>query len=192
MSPLPLPPLTRRTTIGAALAAVAVLGGCEARDGAAGAGATGSTTSSAPTVGTTTPGAGTATADATADAEVDDALVDEVSAQIDARLALVAAVTSRSAWLARPLAPMARTHEAHRDQLPAGPPAPRPDVPRDPAAQWSLLRRQEAALVRALARAAEDARSGALARLFASMSAGTDAHLAALPDQPPARRGGSA
>ena len=192
MSPVPLPSLTRRSTIGAALVAVAVLAGCEAGDGTGDASGADPTTTGTPATGSTATDPGDPGTDATVDVEVDDALVDEVSTQIDARLALVAAVSDRSPWLARPLAPMARTHEAHRRQLPAGAPAPVPEVPRDAAAQWAQLRRQEAALVRALGQAAEDARSGTLARLFASMSAGTAAHLAALPEQAPSRRGGAA
>jgi hypothetical protein len=189
---VPLPSLTRRSTIGAALAAVAVLAGCEAGEDAGAGTRTAPATTGTPATGSTATDPGEPGTDATTDVAVDDALVDEVSTQIDARLALVAAVSDRSPWLARPLVPLARTHEAHRRQLPAGEPTPVPEVPRDPAAQWAQLRRQEAALVRALGQAAGDARSGTLARLFASMSAGTAAHLAALPEQPPTRRGGAA
>jgi hypothetical protein len=83
-------------------------------------------------------------------------------------------------------------HEAHAAQLPEAEVVDPPKLGRNAQSLWANVRSTEARLVTELARAAEDARSGTLARLFASMSAGTAAHLAALPEGPPTRQGGTA
>ena len=182
MSPLPLPSLSRRATIGAALAAVAALAGCDAGDDPSPAAGSGDTRAA---------GGDASTPTATGDIEVDDALVDATAERIAVQLAVLAAVTDGAHQLRRTLAPLVEMHEAHAAQLPEAEAVEQPRLGRNPRSLWGTVRSTEGRLVEELARAAEDARSGTLARLFASMSAGTAAHLAALPAQPPAGKGGA-
>ena len=161
MRPAPSPRATRatrRTTIVGALAGAAALAGCE------------SDRPDADPTGRSTPGAGT---------DPDDALVAAVSAELDDLVAVVTAAAARRPALAPDLAPFSALHRAHRAVLPgqeAEPARPRvTGTPREVAAH--LLRREEQAR-RRLADWSLDARSGALARLLASMSAGVAAHLA--------------
>ena len=159
MRPVPSPRATRRTTIVGALAGTVVLAGCDA--------------------GRPDPGPAGRSAPA-AGADPDEALVAEVSAELDELVALVAVAAARRPLLAPDLAAFSALHQAHRATLPeqdAEPPRPR--VTGSPAEVATQLLRREEQAGRRLADWALDAESGALARLLASMSAGVAVHLAA-------------
>lgn len=155
---------TRRTTVAVALAGGAALAGglsgCdiddEVRPGAS-------------------PGATPAT-------DPDEELLDRARTEVDAALALVAAL-SRHRRMATPLAPLLALHTAHRaalagDETPGETPA-LPGPSGAPGELWTMLLARERTLQRRLAVAAVEASSGTLARLLASMSAGIAAHVAA-------------
>lgn len=116
--------------------------------------------------------------------EPDAALVDRVRTLVGARLAEVVAVRSRVPALRVPLLPLQELHRAHLAAL-AGSPATPPGAAPDPASGGaararSRLRRREADHSRLLREAALESRSGALARLLASMAGGVGAHAGAL------------
>lgn len=166
--PVPVPPAraltTRRTTVAVALAGGAALAGgisgCDIGDPAR-------------------PGASPG---ATPVADPDEELLDRARTEVEAALALVAAL-SRHRRMATPLAPLLALHTAHRAALagegtPTGTPSP-PPLSGSPGELWTLLLARERTLQRRLAGASVDASSGTLARLLASMSAGIAAHVAA-------------
>lgn len=176
MSPRPRPApvatarvlTTRRTTVAVALAGGAALAGglsgCDIGDPAR-------------------PGASPG---ATPAADPDEELLDRARAEVDAALALVAAL-SRHRRMATPLAPLLALHTAHRAALagderasatPGETPAP-PTLSGTPGELWTMLLAREGTLQRRLAAAAVEASSGTLARLLASMTAGIAAHVAA-------------
>lgn len=180
MSPRPLPatlpatlpvpvsltglPATRRTTVAIALAGGAALAGgltgCDIGDPARPDASTWSTPAADP----------------------DEELLDRARAEVDGALALVTAL-SRHRRMAAPLAPLLALHTAHRaalevDGTAAETPAP-PSLSGAPGELWTLLLARERTLQHRLAAAAVEASSGTLARLLASMSAGTAAHVAA-------------
>ena len=162
MSPAPRLRTTRRTTLGGALAGVAVLAGCDL-------------------------GSGDPVSGPRPSAEPDDpdaALVETVADDVVATWQLVESLRRRHDSLRRPLAGLARVHEAHLKALGS---TTRPD--RRPAQGGSarqavvLLRARELRHQRLLANRAVAAQSGRLARLLASMSAAVAQQLAVLPEE---------
>src|SRR5204862_1110078 len=99
----------------------------------------------------------------------DRALVDAVVSQVSGVLALVKSAR-RHRELRTTLAPLVALHTAHLEVLGADP-AGASGRPGSPASAYRQVRTQEQALQQHLAGSAVDASSGALARLFASMSA---------------------
>lgn len=165
MRPRPLPRATRRAAVTGAVAVAAGLAGCDLTD----------------------PGTPGTSPTPTTAADPDAALVDAVRAELDELFVLVSTLSDRSPRLRAPLAGLLAAHTAHRAVLAqdedaededAGPPA--VTVPRgDPAELWAMVVPRERQAGARLADWAVAARSGALARLLASMSAGISAHLAA-------------
>ena len=111
--------------------------------------------------------------------EPDQVLVQSAVARIAESLALVRSARSLPALRDR-LLPLVGMHRAHLDVLGGGEPGPRPDVGGAEAA-YRLIHRRERELQDQLATWSVEASSGALARLFASMSAAVAQHLATLP-----------
>jgi hypothetical protein len=116
----------------------------------------------------------------TAATDPDTYVVDRVTTEI-----IGAAITvewaSRLPRLRRALRPLWRTHLAHLDVLEKQFVGPQPQRPESYAVALREVRAKEQALQGALVAAAVDARSGALARLLASMSASVSQHLEVLP-----------
>lgn len=172
MSPQPVRAVSRRATVtgatagllATALPAGAVLSGCDALD----------------------PSSPAASPSPDAATDPDAALVDRVRVELDELLALVSGLHRRQPALRPSLEGLLAMHTAHRDVLvEPGLPTPSPRAPRGaPDELWSLLVSRERIARKRLAGWAVDARSGTLARLLASMSAGIAAHLARprLPD----------
>jgi hypothetical protein len=161
VSPPPAPRLTRRTTLGGALAGVAVLAGCD--------------------LGSDDPGS-----DRAPSAEPDDpdtGLVETVADDIVATWQLVESLRRRHESLRRPLSGVARLHEAHLEALGSDARSGRRPAPGGNARQaLARLRARELRHQRLLADQAVAAQSGRLARLLASMSAGVAQQLALLPE----------
>lgn len=164
--PVPTPVVTpaaatRRTTLGALLLGLGAVAGCDL----------GSST------GDADPSAG-----ATVDPDV--GLVHDVLAEIAAVAGLVSSVGAAHAPLGDPMAALGRMHDAHAAALDAAPPstasASAPGFA-NAAAALRAVRRREQRLEHQLVDWSVAARSGALARLLASMSAGVAQHLAVLP-----------
>ncbi len=100
-----------------------------------------------------------------------------VLGELAALVALLERTRARHAPLRSALAPALRVHRAQLDALlatgaDAPDPAPRPRVAGTPAAALDALRRREETARRRLTSYAVDARSGALARLVAAVTAG--------------------
>jgi hypothetical protein len=116
----------------------------------------------------------------TAPADPDAVLVGAAAALVAERLALARALADRYPVLAPGLRPFVALLRAHARVLPPPEEEAAPPVvaggAREEAVVFGI---REARAVRRLARWAVAAESGALARLLASMSAGTAAHLAA-------------
>lgn len=169
MRSLPASPTTRRTVVRGLLAGLVVLTGCDA-----GGDGPRSQPSTFPPSGATGDGGDDVGGD-----DADAVLLDRVIAEIDELDALVRAAVSRHRALAPRFAGLRATHEAHRAALAPGEPSAARGRVRGTTRQVAdqVLRREEAGRDR-LAAWALDARSGALARLLASMSAGIAAQLA--------------
>ena len=153
--------LTRRTTLALPTVVVALTAGCDAEN-----------EDSAP------PGSGVPS-----EADLDGALVDEVLADLAAITGLVAAVGDRFPRLVVPMSGLRAMHEAHTEAL-EGTASTDPGsagLPATPAAALGDVRRREQRLRSRLVQSAVAARSGALARLLASMSAAVNQRLATLP-----------
>jgi hypothetical protein len=166
VSPAPVLRTSRRTTLGGALAGVAILAGCD--------------------LGSDEPGSTPAPA-----ADPDDpdtGLVADVVDDLTATLAVVEAVRHRHGSLRRQLGELAKVHRAHLEALGSHE---RPDRSRPRAADadgaLALVRRREQRHQRLLADHAMQAQSGRLARLLASMSAAVAQQLAVLPPDKVAR-----
>jgi hypothetical protein len=160
VSPAPVLRTSRRTTLGGALAGVAMLAGCD--------------------LGSDDPGSAPAP---TADPDdPDTGLVAEVVDDIAATLAIVEAVRHRHGSLRRQLGELAKVHRAHLEALGSNE---RPDRPgprtADAGAALALVRKREQRHQRLLTDRAVEAQSGRLARLLASMSAAVAQQLAVLP-----------
>ena len=160
VSPAPVLRASRRTTLGGALAGVALLAGCD--------------------LGSDDPGsAPTPAADPD---DPDTSLVEEVVDDLVATLAIVEAVRHRHGSLRRQLGELAKVHRAHLEALGSkerpGRPGPRTA---DADEALALVRRREQRQQRLLAEGAVQAQSGRLARLLASMSAAVAQQLAVLP-----------
>lgn len=149
---------TRRTALGGVLAGALVVSGCDL------GGADGE---SDPATSATPAG------------DPDAALVDDVVNEVDELLALVTAAADHRPSLAPALATLAALHQAHREALPdRESTATTPDVRGTGRQVAGQVLRREAQARERLADWAVAARSGSLARLLASMSAGVAAHLA--------------
>jgi hypothetical protein len=117
----------------------------------------------------------------------DEVLVEEVAAAIIGALDLVGLVRRRFPQLQPAMGPLARMHRAHLGVLHVEVETrTATSVPASAPVALARLRGEEQRLQKAMAKAAVRARSGALARLLASMSAAVAQQLAVLPDQPPA------
>jgi hypothetical protein len=122
--------------------------------------------------------------------DADTALAEDAAYDIAGAQVIVDGVRRSFPRLRDRLQPLARMHRAHLAVLEprTASSVPAPDVGGTPAEALERVRTAEQALQRALASAAVEARSGALARLLASMSASVSQHLAVLP--PAARAAG--
>ena len=150
-------PLTRRGLLAGGLGGLALAAsGCDAIDGVLGG------------EEAEQPGAVTPTAPA---ADADGVLVEEVAAAIAAAAALAAATAAAVPSLAPLVRPLERVHAAHAAELGWSGTADAPDV--RPAKGPALRRvlRTEAALQDRLVAAVQDAQSGAVAQVLASMAA---------------------
>lgn len=149
--------LSRRTLLGAGAGGTAVLlSGCDALDSVLGEG------DPAP------PGAVSPTAPAV---DADSALVEEVATAIARAGALATATGTAVPALDRIGDRLARIHTAHAGELGRTSAADLPAVDGGKAAALRRLWRSEDALQSRLVAAAQDAESGALAQVFASMAA---------------------
>ena len=154
---------TRRTTIGALLLGLGVVAGCDLD-----------------------PSSGDAGGSPQATVDPDVALVRDVLDEIAAVAGLVSSVGAAHPPLGDPMAALGRLHDAQAAALDAAPSdgsattSPGPTFA-DPAAALRAVRRREQRLQDRLVDWSVAARSGALARLLASMSAGVAQHLAVLP-----------
>jgi hypothetical protein len=161
VSPPPAPRLTRRTTLGGALAGVALLTGCDI-------GSEDPSSGPAPPVG---PG------------DPDTGLVETVADDIAATWQLVESLRRRHDSLRRPLSGVARIHEANLQALGSDARPGRKPAPGGNARQaLARLKARELRHQRLLADQAVAAQSGRLARLLASMSAAVAQQLAELPE----------
>jgi len=159
-------PLSRRTTLGSALAAPLVLAACDIDP----------------------PSRAEGTSAPTPEPPEDSALVASVvAALVRARGVLDAAVTA-APDLATRLDPVLVAHAAHLDLLVGAvpesevPTAEPPSLPSRVPAVLTAVRRSEQRLLREVRTGCLDARSGDLARVLASVAASTSQHAAALAD----------
>lgn len=164
---MPARPLSRRTTLGSALAAPLVLAACDIDP----------------------PRRASGSSPAPAQPPEDSALVaGVVAALVRAEAVLAAAATSVPSLGAR-LAPLAAAHAAHREVLAgAVPDAEQPTaeavaVPRRILPALRVVRRSEQQLLRVVREGCLGAASGDLARVLASVAASTSQHGAALADE---------
>jgi hypothetical protein len=160
VSPAPALRTSRRTTLGGALAGVALLAGCD--------------------LGSDDPGSGPAP---TADPDdPDTSLVAEVVDDLVATLAVVEAARHQHGSLRRQLGELAKVHRAHLEVLGSNE-RPGRAGPRtaDADGALALVRRREQRHERRLTDRAVQAQSGRLARLLASMSAAVAQQLAVPP-----------
>ena len=159
LSSLPRAATTRRTAVGAALAGLAAVSGCDAGRGD---GETGSGVSTA--------------------ADPDSALVDRVVSEVTDLAGLVASVAGSYPRLARTVRPFRELHATHLEVLGAersGGSAGHHSFDGAAAALRELRLREQRSQQRLVA-ASMAARSGDLARVLACMSAGTAQQLALL------------
>ncbi|WP_244932322.1 hypothetical protein [Nocardioides sp. W7] len=157
-----LPPVTRRTTVGATLLGLAAVAGCDLED-------------LDPRSDPTSPGDPVASA---LPEDADTTLVSGVVGDLTALLASIRAVPRGERASFRPLARLHRQHLAELDapEETAGTSTPAPA----PVAAVELIREEERLQGR-LTTAAVAAQSGELARLLGSMSAAVAQQLAVLP-----------
>lgn len=170
--PVPAIATTRRAALGAALALVAT-SACDVDDLRPP-----EVREPEPTTPSASPAPGT-----------DEALVAGAATAIMSALELAVLVRRRFPVLAPSAGPLVRAHRGHLGVLDLGgglQTRTSTSVPSSAARALRQLRDDEQRLQQTLASAAVDARSGALARLFASMSASVAQHLALLPTEVPA------
>lgn len=165
--PVPTPVVTpaaatRRTTIGALLLGLGAVAGCDLD-----------------------PSTGDADGSQRAAVNPDVRLVRDVLAEVAAVSALVSSVGAAHPPLGEPMAALGRLHDAQAAALDAAPSTASATSPgptfADPAAALRAVQRREQRLEKRLVDWSVAARSGALARLLAAMSAGVAQHLAVLP-----------
>jgi hypothetical protein len=164
-------PLTRRTTVGAALVAPLLVAACDIDP----------------------PSPADGSADAAPPPPEDSELVTAVVAALVRARSVVEAATLSVPDLTPLLEPVATAHAAHLEVLEgavadadvATPPPPR--VPADRAGALTAVRRSEQRLLREVRRGCVAAASGDLARVLASVAASTAQHGAALADPPAVR-----
>jgi hypothetical protein len=158
--------ITRRSTLGGALAGVVVLAGCDLGDKGSGDPASGPASS-----------AGSEDPDAH--------LVEDVVDDIVATTSLVEALRRRHDSLRRSTAALLRVHDAHLEVLGGGQPSGRrrPPSTKNAAEALALLRSRELRHERLLEERSLAAQSGRLARLLASMSAAVAQQLVLLPEE---------
>lgn len=125
------------------------------------------------------PDATSGSAGGSSDQEYDQRLVDALVPTISRALSVIEVMAARFDLVAGRLAPLVAMHQAHLSVLGITdrPAAHGLVVPRQEAAALAALRLEEQGLQRELAAAATNARSGALARVLASMAAGVAQHL---------------
>ncbi len=161
---MPGRPLSRRTTLGSALAAPIVLAACDIDP----------------------PPRVDPTSSATPEPPEDVELVAAVVTSLVRAQSVLAAATSAVPALGARLDPVAASHAAHLDVLVGA--VPEPDVttaapptlaPR-PEAALAAVRRSEQRLLREVRTGCLEARSGDLARVLASVAASTSQHAATL------------
>ncbi len=153
---------TRRTTLGGALAGVAVLAGCDLGSGDP-------ASSPSPSAGPDDPDAG---------------LVEDVADDIVATQLLVEALRRRHGSLRRPLAGLARVHDAHLEVLGSSRRSgSRPPRTGNATEALAVLRARELRHQRLLVDRALAAQSGRLARMLASMSAAVAQQLTLVPEK---------
>jgi len=124
------------------------------------------------------------TGSAASDEEADRSLLDEARTEIAGLLDLIRRTSHHYPGIATPLAALTTLHRAHDDLLAdSGTPskATRTRVPASSTAALTLISNRERALQLEFAGLAVQAKSGPLARLFASMAAGVAQHVQALP-----------
>ena len=161
---MPGRPLSRRTTLGSALAAPLVLAACDIDPPPR-------------SDGTTTP---------TPEPPEDSALVAGVVAALVQARGVLDAARSSAPDLAARLDPIDAAHAEHLDVLVGAvpesevPTADPPSLPPRPPAVLAAVRRSEQRLLRAVRTGCLDARSGDLARVLASVAASTSQHAATL------------
>ena len=172
---------TRRTALGGVLASLAAVSACDL-----------DRPDDAPSLQAgSRAGSRASSAQAAPDDDPDGALVDEVLVELAELTALVTGVGARFPALAAPMRALGDLHDAHREALDAGSdtgPDTGPVTGRSPAKAYSgpadallRVRSRERVAQRRLSDWAVAARSGALARLLACMSAGVAQQLVVLP-----------
>ncbi len=170
---MPGRPLTRRTTVGAALVAPLLVAACDIDP----------------------PSRDEASADAEPPPPEDSELVTGVVAALVRARSVVEAATLSVPDLTPLLEPVSSAHAAHLDLLEGAvadaevPTPPPPLVPADRAGALAAVRRSEQRLLREVRRGCVDAASGDLARVLASMAASTAQHGAAIADLPAGQEG---
>ena len=168
---------TRRTALGGVLASLAAVSACDL-----------DRPDDAPSLQAgSRAGSRASSAQAAPDDDPDGALVDEVLAELAELSALVTGVGSRFPALAAPMRALGDRPDAHREALDAGWDT-GPDTGRSPAKAYAgpteallRVRSRERVAQRRLSDWAVAARSGALARLLACMSAGVAQQLVVRP-----------
>jgi hypothetical protein len=161
---VPGPRLSRRTTLGSALAAPIVLAACDIDPPPR-------------TSGTSAP---------TLEPPEDSDLVATVVGELVRAQAVLEAASAAVPALGPRLAPVATAHAAHLDVLVGAvpqadvPTATPPPVPARPEAALTAVRRSEQRLLREVRTGCIGAASGDLARVLASVAASTSQHAAAL------------
>ena len=161
---MPGRPLSRRTTLGSAVAAPLVLAACDIDP----------------------PPRADPTSTATPEPPEDSELVATVVTALVRARGVLDAATEAAPELAARLAPVVAAHVAHLDVLVGAvpdsevPTASPPPLPTRRAAVLGAVRRSEQRLLREVRAGCREARSGDLARVLASVATSTSQHVAAL------------
>ena len=192
--PQPPPVTSRRTAVVTTWAGLAGLTGLTGLAAAGCTGDSGGPSGDDTPISPTDPGttAGTAAPPSGGGTDPDLAALQEARTVVGTRLDLVRRTSGRHRRLAATLAPLVGVHRAHDRLLAGATSRPRPPrtpvpVPGERGRALELLHAQEATLQRRLAELAQDASSGAVARLLASMAAAVAQQAAVLPSPRGAR-----